>query len=114
MKRVAVLFTCSPWLGSDTLAGIDAALAVLAFEHELVAAFAGDGVALLCGSDDGGERAQRQRMVAALHHHGATALLASADCLAARSLQPQVQALELLPLAAIGRRIAGADHVLCF
>lgn len=114
MKRVAVIFARSPWQGSDTLAGIDTALALLAFEHELHVAFVGDGVAMLCGEDEGDERAQRQRMVAALHHHGAVSLAASRDCLERRGLGLHLAAVELLPLETIGQRLSGSDHVLCF
>lgn len=114
MKRVAVVFSRGPWRGADALAGIDAALALLAFEHDLQVAFVGAGVELLAAGVVDDERAQRARMVAALAHHGASRLLASRSDLDARDLQPAVAGVEPVDSAAIANWLAEADHVLAF
>lgn len=114
MKRVAVVFSRGPWRGVDAGAGIDAALAVLAFEHDLQVGFIGAGVELLAGVDEGDERAQRHRMVAALAHHGASRLLASRDCLQARGLLPRGAEIEQIDRAVFAVWLAEADHVLTF
>lgn len=114
MKRVAVVFSHGPWRGADALAGIDAALALLAFEHDLQVAFVGAGVELLAGSDSGDERAQRHRMVAALAHHGASRMLARRADLDARGVVPVVAGVEPLDAAVIADWLAEADHVLGF
>lgn len=114
MKRVAVLFARGPWRGVDALAGIDAALAVLAFERDLQVGFVGAGVELLIGADAGEERARRSRMIAALAHHGASRLLASRECLLARGLVPRVADVELVERADFPAWLAEADHVLAF
>ncbi|HRG15983.1 MAG TPA: DsrE family protein [Pseudomonadota bacterium] len=114
MKRVAVLFSRGPGRGVDAQAGIDAALAVLAFEHDLQVGFVGAGVELLAGADQGDERAQRHRMIAALAHHGASRMLASGECLAARGLAPQLQNIEQVERGDLANWLAEADHVLAF
>lgn len=114
MKRVAILFTHGPWRGVDAAAGIDAALSLLAFEHELQVGFIGAGVEMLCGSADGDERSQRHRMIAGLRHHGASTMVASRECLESRQLQPHLDGLDLLPRARFAAWLAGTDHVLCF
>ncbi|MBI2396160.1 MAG: DsrE family protein [Xanthomonadales bacterium] len=114
MKRVAILFTHGAWHGVDAAAGIDAALSLLAFEHELHVGFFGAGVELLSGSVDGDERSQCHRMVAALRHHGASSMVASRECLESRSLQPHLADIEIRPRAQFAAWLSGTDHVLCF
>ena len=114
MKRVGVLFTRGAWRGVDAAAGIDAALSVLSFEHQLSVALVGAGVELLIASDDEDERAQRHRMLAALLHHGASSLQASLECVEARSISPHLAGVELIPRRALREWLNGNDHVLCF
>jgi len=114
MSRVGVLFTRSGWRGVDSAVGIDTALAALAFEHEVDVAFVGAGVELLVRGDSSDERAQRERMIAALLHHGARSLRASSDCLERRALVPHVSGVEQMPLSALHAWLAGVDHVVCF
>lgn len=114
MTRVAVLFSRGPGRGVDTQAGIDAALALLAFEHDVQVGFVGAGVELLAGADHGDERAQRHRMIAALAHHGASRMLASRDCLEARGLLPRLPDIERVTRADLAHWLTEADHVLAF
>lgn len=114
MKRVAVLFSRGPGRGTDAQAGIDAALALLAFEHDLQVGFVAAGVELLAGADQGGDRAQSHRMIAALVHHGASRMLASRDCLDVRGLVPQLADIERIDREDFANWLAEADHVLAF
>lgn len=114
MKRVAVVFSRGPWRGVDAQAGIDAALALLAFEHDLQAGFIGAGVDMLAASVVDDERAQRPRMIAALAHHGASRMLASSACLAARGITPAEGLVESVDAATFADWLAEADHVLSF
>lgn len=114
MKRVALLFSRGPGRCADAQAGIDAALALLAFEHDLQVGFIGAGVELLAGADHGDERGQRHRMIAALAHHGASRMLASRDCLDARGLSPRLSDVEQVDRSDFARWLAEADHVLAF
>ena len=115
MKRVGVLFTRSAWRGVDVAAGIDAALAALAFDHDLSVAFVGAGVELLVGAESGEDaRGQSRRMLAGLEHHGARHMLASHECLAARGLTLSLDGCETMPLAALHDWLRSTDHVLCF
>ena len=114
MKRVVVLFSRGPGRGVDAQAGIDAALALLAFDHDLQVGFVGAGVELLVGADHGDDRAQRHRMMAALAHHGASRLLASRDCLVARGLEPQLPDIERIDRSDFACWLSEADHVLTF
>ena len=113
MKRVAVLFTHGAWRGVDAAAGIDAALALLAFEHDLQIGFVGAGVELLAGADDGDDRAQRHRMISALRHHGASRLLVSAPCLVAHGLRPRDE-FETVDATAFAAWLQEVDHVVAF
>ncbi|MBK7044421.1 MAG: DsrE family protein [Rhodanobacteraceae bacterium] len=114
MRRVAVLFSRGPWRGVDTAAGIDVALALLAFDFDLQVGFIGAGVELLVATDDGDERAQRLRMVAALSHHGASRLLASRDCLQARGLVPHAIVIEPVGRSDFAAWLTEAEHVISF
>lgn len=114
MKRVAVVFSRGPWRGAEAQAGIDAALSLLAFEHDLQAGFVGAGVELLAASMVDDERAQRQPMIAALAHHGASRMLASAACLARRGLAAADASVEPVDAATFAAWLAEADHVLAF
>jgi sulfur relay (sulfurtransferase) DsrF/TusC family protein len=114
MKRVAVVFSRGPWRGVEAQSGIDAALALLAFEHDLQVGFVGAGVELLAAGIVDDERAQRQRMIAALAHHGASRMLARSDCLARRGLEAADASVERVDAAAFADWLAEADHVLSF
>lgn len=114
MKRVALVFSRGAWRGVEAQAGIDAALALLAFEHDLQAGFVGAGVELLAGTETGDERSQRHRMIAALGHHGASRMLACREGLAVRGLDPLVPGVECVDRDEIAAWLAEADHVLAF
>lgn len=100
--------------GFDAAAGIDAALATLAFDHALSVAFVGAGVELLAPSDPCEHQVVNARMIAALHYHGATLLLASRECLDHRGLEPDFPWLEVVPRADLRAWFGGVEHVLAF
>lgn len=114
MKRVGILFMHEGRDGVDAAAGIDAALATLAFDHALSVAFVGAGVELLRSSDVREPQIVHARMIAALHHHGATSLLASSECLGERGLAPDFPWLNVVPRAALLAWLEEVDHVLAF
>jgi len=114
VKHVGILFTQGGHRGVDAAAGIDAALATLAFDHELSIAFAGAGVELLAAGDQREPHTVHARMIAALYHHGATRLLASRECLDERGLKPDFAWLDVVPRTDICAWLGGVEHVLAF
>ena len=118
MKRVLVLFRSGPHGGGGARAGLDAALAALAFDHALSALFVGDGVfALVAGQDT---EAIGSKPTApgfrALPHHGAERVGVIETDLAARGLATCDLALAVETLDAAHARawLAESDVVLAF
>ena len=78
------------------------------------ASVAAVGVGVLSAGAGEGDRDQRARMISALLHHGATRVLASSECLAARGVHGALADAEIVSLADIGAWLREVDHVLAF
>jgi tRNA 2-thiouridine synthesizing protein C len=117
MANILVLFRHGAHDRGRARDGLDAALAALAFEHELDVLFVGDGVSLL---RDAAQSAPLQRDwtpgLRALPRHGARRLGADRDALAAHGLErgPLALPVEVLDPATRARWMAQADVVLPF
>ncbi|MGD9585160.1 MAG: DsrE family protein [Lysobacterales bacterium] len=113
MSRILVVFASSAQRGGRTRDGLELALALLAFEHEVGVLFIGDGVGMLVPDQAWGELGlpESGRALAALAHHGAVRVAASAACLAARGIRATGIPVERLEAAALADLVAEFAHV---
>lgn len=113
MSRVLVMFTASAQHGGRTRDGIDLALALLAFDHQVGVLFIDDGVGMLVPDQATAVLGlpDCSRALAALAHHGAFPVAASADCLVARGIGATAIEVERLETAALASFLAEFEHV---
>ncbi len=113
MSRILVMFTGPAQGDGRTRDGLDLALALLAFDHEVGVLLVGDGVSLLVPEQAwaGLGLPESGRALAALAHHGATRVAASAACLAARGIGSTGIVVERLDAAAMADFLAEFEHV---
>lgn len=109
----SVLIVIASGLGASARDAIDAALAAIAYEHRVSVLLIGDGVSLLAPNQapDRHGLPDLARGLAALLHHGAETLAASAQCLRERGITATAVAAAALTRADIANLIAGHRHV---
>ena len=113
MSRVLLVFSAPAQRLGRSRDGLDLALALLAFEHEVGVLFIGEGACLLAPGQDwaGIGLPETGRSLAALAHHGAVRVAASAACLAARGITDTEIAVERLDARELAEFVAGFAHV---
>jgi len=111
MSRVLILIASAP--GAAARDGVDAALAAIAYGHEVAILLVGDAVTATAG----GQSPQRHgvpdlsRALAACLHHGAVALAASAHCLSVRGIVPSLAGLQQMDAGTMSNWIGAHAHV---
>lgn len=111
MSRMLIVIASG--LGSSVRDAIDAALAAIAYEHRVSVLLIGDGVTLLAPNSEPDRHglADLARGLAAVLHHGAEVVAASAQCLRERGITETAVEAAALPSADIAALIAGHRHV---
>ncbi len=118
MARILVRFAHGPHGTSRARDGLDATLAMLAWDHCVRVLFEADGVGLIVASQDPAAAGAREwtRGFRALALHGVEAVGIDAEALALRGLSARPLLVEGVALDAAARRAwtGGADVVLAF
>jgi tRNA 2-thiouridine synthesizing protein C len=118
MARILVRFAHGPHGTSRARDGLDATLAMLAWDHRVRVLFEADGVGLLVAGQDpaAAEGKDWTRAFRALALHGVEAVGIDAEALASRGLSVCPLMLDAVALDAVARRAwtGEADVVLAF
>jgi tRNA 2-thiouridine synthesizing protein C len=118
VAHVLIRFAHGPHGAARARDGLDAALAMLAWEHRVRVLFEADGVGLIVAVQDRTATGQRDwtRAFRALVLHGVDAIGIDAEALVARGLSACPLMLDAVPLDAAARRAwtGEADVVLAF
>lgn len=116
MSRILIVFASAAFQGGRARDGLDAALAAIAFDHEVGVLFIHNGVNLLASAPEPKPFGLPDlgRGLGALIHHGAQALAASDFCMQARGIKQTSIAVERLDANALKNFIGSYQHVHSF